>query len=919
MLSPQNPYDSFVVQASAGSGKTYQLSRRFLNLVGAGADPKGILTITFTVKACQEMKDRIIFEAKRLLSDPVRQKEFERELQDFYEQLPLSPPCHPRTAVTTGMSILASIQALKVLTIDALFYEWVSRFPWECGLSDEGASSPFTLMSSHEINELNKKSWERLFSSKDLRVGSESVLSLCETLMRLDPDQGILGLEKKVFELFRHQTFAWQNARTYDVLFRHPNKDWGTSSSSVAKVSPDPSLLLENIGDQLKAIASVTQRKEQLIASIEKQDLAGLYKEKLLTKENKISGVLIRGKKREVLASEIETVDTALLQFFDQAKITKLNESGRALFLLYQAWEQQRSLLKKAAGSLEFADLAMGVFRLIKESTNSGALWLLQKSVQHLLLDEFQDTSFLQWSIFEEFISEMLSGQNYLEGELPSTVFIVGDKKQSVYGFREAFPGVLDEASVLLTNTFSKSRVLLDQNFRSCRLILDFVNKLFHFHFDPDFPLHKPGRKNSSDPEDLIPDMGRILIHEEFTDFCQETGTSAVQREAKFVAKHLKTMLSDASYKVWDSKIQAFKNLTPKDCVILYRNSTHVEIFEEALQAERVPFVREESKGFFDRPEICDAIALMKFFATPSDQIALCTVLSSPFLAVPDPILLGALEESLKSANPWERSQLILDSIQKMDFPRKGDFEKFRSLLNDRSFLLPHQIFFQVLSECSVLASYKSFFSSIEGLLAEKNLIRFCEFLLTLEEEGFHHLQACVRELLKKQSSDELDASEIDREAVRLMTIHKSKGLEFPLVVLVETSDLWYKQDRYWVKVIQPSYKGLAYIGTSKDRPQGCNHFSSLLTSQTSSLQEESTRLLYVALTRASQYLLITAHREKKRDLGLESFFPLLKDTLQSMPEWRTLGQSGDISFVERYNLAWEGLGSERSEDILLA
>ena len=153
-LSPQNPYESYIVPASAGSGKTYQLSRRFLNLVGAGADPGAILTVTFTRKAAGEMRSRILEEATQLISNRDAQVAFEQRLADYRSAAnSVDRTTHSaslgrdprllaplRSAEHTGRLILASSQLLRITTIDSLFYEWVAKFPWEASATDDSAT-----------------------------------------------------------------------------------------------------------------------------------------------------------------------------------------------------------------------------------------------------------------------------------------------------------------------------------------------------------------------------------------------------------------------------------------------------------------------------------------------------------------------------------------------------------------------------------------------------------------------------------------------------------------------------------------------------------------------------------------------------------------------------------------------------------
>ncbi len=147
--NPQNPYFSYMVQASAGSGKTYLLAQRFLYLVAGGSDPKKILTITFTRKAAAEMKSRILQEAAFLQNDPRKQSDFEDQLRIFKESSPFKISL-TRSATETAEEILSQTQNLKISTIDSLFFEWIQRFAIESNLPLTSLSKGLNIADFHE-------------------------------------------------------------------------------------------------------------------------------------------------------------------------------------------------------------------------------------------------------------------------------------------------------------------------------------------------------------------------------------------------------------------------------------------------------------------------------------------------------------------------------------------------------------------------------------------------------------------------------------------------------------------------------------------------------------------------------------------------------------------------------------------------
>lgn len=867
ILHPQNPYDSSLIEASAGSGKTYQLTRRFLNLVSAGAKPSGILTITFTVKAATEMRERIIQEASLLLYKPERQAEFEREMDVFYQQYlrsSESPVNPPRSAQETAKAILSATQLLRITTIDALFYDWFSKFPWEASLvPDSGAmlNLPYKMMDSLQVQEVNRNAWDGLFTHK-----SQVALKHCLALLDLDSEQGILGLEQKIFELFRHYTFLWQSElETGKAMIRYPVE--GDASEAY---------VFQTVTNELKTIIEHTKQKEILLQAVRENDLTALFKNRLFNQEGEISGNLIRGKTRDKLITPLQRVDEVVQRHLRLKKLVTLNKASEALYELYKLWLAEREKAKKQKGLVEFHDLAIGNYLLFHRPSSVGATWLIQKSIQHLMIDECQDTSLLQWSVFSKLIEELLAGNSDENAKgLANTVFLVGDKKQSIYGFREADPEVLDHMKTLLEN-FEKGFIPLHKSYRSAPIILDFVNSFFIKQLDPQFPQHEAA--NNEDGSLRVPDCGRIAILE--LDFAKDmkrsegaTLVAHVADEAKFLALYLRKALNgEIAHPVYDKKRQIFRQLTAADCVILYRSSTHVELFEEALHEHNIAFLREERKGFFNRNEICDFLALLRFLVDPVDTIALLTFLRSEVCRITDrkmlEVLLATSEETL-------REHAILEALN-VSYP--AEVARLQNLISQVYASSPGALLHLAYDLYDAPATYLAKFPGLEGEIAHKNLLKLLEFVLQLENQGHLSLASVLNQLDLMKKRDEEASFAGHGQAVRLMTIHKAKGLEFPFVALIKTNESWFRQDRYWAKV-NGEQRGLALIATQKNRPKNDLFLNKIMNATEQSLLAEAERLLYVALTRASQYLVMTAHQS--RSLA-DSFYPMLLNTIQN-------------------------------------
>jgi len=863
-MDAQNPYESFIVQASAGSGKTYQLSRRFLYLVASGADPANILTLTFTVKAANEMRARILADAATLWTTPSFQEDFAQGLEKFHAPYAGKVP-PPRSPVDTAKKILASTQLLKISTIDSLFHEWTRRFPWEAGVG-EGSHSvlphPFRIAEAHELAPIDREAWQRIFQPKwappQLRIHLAQWVALT--------GQGPLQLEMQLLAMHRHQGFLWEREQRGESPFL-THVPHGQRTQTEAE-------LCERILPALRKLARETTQPDFDLRSLEKGDLAAIQGCRLITQAGTVSGTLFRGKKRETFHSEIVHVETHLQRYLDQEKYRILEEINQILQVFYEAWQRARQVLKMQKGLCEFSDLIQACYRIHHGVTGLGATWLIHKSLQHLLMDEFQDTSHLQWSIFEKVMEELLSGANEVASRLgPSTVFIVGDRKQSIYGFREADPYVLTLARDKVL-AFQQRELSLDESFRSAPLICEYVNRVFGGDLDPLCPIH---RSATCLP---LPRQARVLISALFSKSA-DTPLSPLEQEAEFVAEALAKALSGAQASpVWDRNRGGYRALRPHDCCILYRNSTHASVFAAALQKKGIRVRREENQNLFSRPEIQDWVALLRFLTVPTDLISLLAFLRSPMGEIDDTAMLAFL-----STETYPSVDGVLAWYREKDFARAEALD----LIRKKAFVMPpSQLITRCLHDFSLYAAYQKHYPLEEGRIACKNIERFVELVFEQEKKTGASLVTLLQEVERWQKYGQINSATVYQEAVTLMTIHKSKGLEFPYVCVVETGESWFKEDRYWLKLKHPQ-PGLAYVGRKDQQPQFCPYFQTQLATQAEQQREESVRLLYVALTRSSQYLLLSGHETHARSEGFHGAL------WQGMPESSLMGDTQKV------------------------
>ena len=930
-MNPQNPYFSFLVAASAGCGKTFQLSQRFLALVAAGADPSHILTVTYTKKAVAEMRERIIQDAMKLALNPLEQKSFDQKIGSFYKdsisscQAEDREPPPPRSARETAEVILASTQTIKISTIDSVFYEWSNKFGDELIGQPEHIPTPADMLGALEKKALDAHC-EQAAYLKFLEQSNSATANESSIRQEDMPDQSFDAAIMQANSLDFHDTYVWacqKNSLENDVfasLLQHPTGENipATAEACIAGVKPELTAIIN--------LLSNPDSRDECLSALTALSPALLNTAGLLTKDWTVSKTKLKGKSRDSVAAEIATVEEQLVLFQNAKKIEKLNQLGKTVFEVRTLLKKARTAQKQKQRTAEFSDLTKVAYQLFASETAAGTRYLIQKSVRHLLLDEFQDTSRSQWFVFHAIAEELISGEGSVDSSpnlessrsaaLRGTVFLVGDEKQSIYGYREADPEVLEDAALQLC-PLGLQLAPLNASYRSAQIALDFVNAVFseqQAHMNA-FPPHETAVKGSSH---VVPNAGRIAILEPVLPNPDSPETDIDETESQLLAEHIRDVLSGRiPSPVWDKALRngtgGFRKIKPGDCAILYRAKGKTHLIESALRSLNIPFIREEAQGFFERPEILDALTLISFLAKPSDLASLCGVLRSPMGCVTNSDLVKALSATIDLAMTADRPKALLTALERAGYKiagiLKAKLSEFNQAEYQSDFQYSHSIFRDIIRDCGALENYGAIFPAPDNDLAAANLTRFVEILVSLESRG-HNTFAIQSKALKELATiNETGTSNPASDAVRLMTVHKSKGLEFPFVALADTAKDWLGSERYWLRGNDSSgTPGIFYIGKAADRPKKDAQFDSIGLRLQELNHAEMRRLLYVALTRAKQYLFISGSTKKADSLG-ETYLGILTDSLKRMSEgdlgskYRTSTQSNRSGTGESVHL----------------
>ncbi|RDH84881.1 MAG: DNA helicase UvrD [endosymbiont of Galathealinum brachiosum] len=873
-LEAANPNINATVTASAGSGKTYMLVTRIVRLLLEDAQPGSILALTFTRKAAAEMQQRLserlyqlatVDDEKlfKLLNELDLGKEYQQKARALYE-------AHQYCDYP-----------VRTLTFHSFCQDLLARFPLEADVPPN-----FDLLESADL--LIQQARDALFNVATLDMQGELSKHL-QQLMKLCG--GLFNLDKVLNSFLQHRSDWWaytDNEETNKASFASQRLATKLGYSS----DTDPLTLFFNadLKHTLKEFAQLLVKaagKKNLQSA---DDLANwLVDARTDSKSfNIIRSCFLTQKDEALSAGRKDTKalrkklgDDAAEEFLDVHQhisqqiidtLDQLNKQhcwqlnhhwfycGEKLIEHYQTLKTQQRLL-------DFTDLEWRSYKLLQDSEN--ALWIqykLDQQIQHLLIDEFQDTNPTQWQLILPLLEEMAAA----ESEKHRSVFLVGDEKQSIYSFRRAKPELQQQAANWLEQNLNAQAFPLNKSWRSSPAIIETVNAVFsqdeYQKNLPGFIQHETHLKNLPGKVEVLPLWKMSDLDDKIEPvYCRnplkEARAEAAgihQKEARQIAQHIQQLIKNKTAITDDDSQRA---VTYNDIYILVRKRAHVADYEQALRDAGIAYLGTNRGTFLSCLEIQDMEALLDTLLTPFNNLALAQVLKSPLFSASDDDLQILASHNFQG-HWFEKLELLSNELDDQHpLKRAWHFLSIWRALADK--IPVHDLLDKIFSQADVLERYKR--STPEALQArvQANLTLFLEMALDLDSGRYPSLMHFLFHLrsLRHTQSDAPDEAPMEtREPrVRIMTIHASKGLEAPVVYLADT--ITGAKDR-------SSLSTLVDWPVEDKRPE---HFqlvpSSKLQDSTTreltkqskeALQKEDANLLYVAITRARQYLFIS-------------------------------------------------------------
>ena len=878
-LQAADPARNASVHASAGTGKTWLLVTRIIRLLLEGTAPDSILAITFTRKAAAEMQQRVTERLRALMAaDPAA-------LDELLVQCGISPDAATRTrARQLYEESLFNPYTLRATTFHAFCQELLQRFPLEAGVSPG-----FELIESSGLLEQAARDALVAETARDPEGEIARALgNLVEGCESLDSARTALT------SFLSHRSDWWAFIEDQPDAYAFA-QDRLTSLLGIGSADdPLRGFPEEALRARLQAFAQLlgkntTKNNSQHAAQLGKALTEPLAATDLLAR---VTAVIFTGKgtprvykasnaqrKRlgepgeqqfldlhATLVSELGAVRDRCACFRTLQTNLAWYKAGRRLLQHYQRIKQEQRLL-------DFSDLEWTACQLLNRSDHaSWVQYKLDTRIDHLLVDEFQDTNPTQWRLLLPLLEELAAGN---PGRSRS-VFLVGDRKQSIYGFRRANPALLDEASGWLEDRLAAKKYPLDASRRSAQAVIDCVNTVFSEEplkqrisaFNPHSTHHPAlyGRVEilplvtAAETETPAP-MQAGLRNPLETPRLVDTDP-AHAREGRLIAAQIADLISSATRVVKNDVSCA---LDYGDIIILLRQRTHATSYERALREAGIPYASASRGELLDNLEVRDLEALLKLLMSPYANLELAQVLRSPLFGLSSEALLPLARHDSKTW--YERLGELAREAGSVYAKVYAVLQGWRVLTGK---IPVHDLLDRIYHEADIMQRYQAAFPVELRARVQASLTRFIELALELDNGRYPSLPHFLDQLTRLRQSardqpDEGTPDDSDGKRVRLLTIHGAKGLEAPVIFLADSAATPRNRSANEALVIWPPGTSAPdqFLLTAKKALQDPVSQVLLENQQQDALREDA-NLLYVAMTRARQYLFISGSEGKQ-------------------------------------------------------
>lgn len=837
---------NLIVIAGAGSGKTHVLVKRYLALLDAHPDwpLNALVAITFTKKAAQEMRDRVRQALEQRCDEA--SSEAEREL---------------------WAGRIAAMQSARIDTIHGLCADILRANAAEAGI-DPG----FEVLDEAQADALREDVIDSVLAAV-ANAGGElarllvdyepiAVRRALKNLISADLD----AAAEDAGDLLAAWRAEWKLAATArisalcaDESYRQaadwqPLRGWPTGDDKLLGIWRACRDALATVDDAAQPLETRVAAMQTLAATIKLTGgSAKTWGDKDAVDESKTMLRVIR-----------ESVNDALNDIGEPPG--SLDARAAELLPLWAALIQRAQdaywQARQEARALDFDDLERLTQRVL---LNDAVRARYQgDEFKHLLVDEFQDTNAAQWSIVQR-LADLTRG---------GSLFVVGDPKQSIYQFRGADVSVFDAVRGQIIQA-GGMEVALARSFRTHQGLVAVFNDLFRSILarDPASPVYAyevdlgaPMDAERADPPSDAPLIEMILIDRKAAGKDDETDTDSQRRwEAYEVARRLRVIVEDEKRPVYDKNLRQIRPIGYGDIAVLFQSMSSITVYEDVFKAVGLPFITVAGRGYYSRQEVWDVLNLLTALHDTGNDLALATALRSPLFGLSDDALLALRlrhDEHGKRLPLWDALADTAD-VPDDEIERVNDARDCLHTLRERA---GRVTIADLLREALDRTGYLATLSGLpDGARRRGNV----EKLISKAESSGQVTFGAFTQYLRDMSDSEVREGEalVDvQDTVTLMTVHASKGLEFPLVALVDIG--WSRRGGSSPPVMFDAARGLTCRVYDPDAEKLVSGYACARAERLLELrqQAERKRLLYVAMTRAQDYLLLSGQVPRTKD-----------------------------------------------------
>lgn len=862
----QEKNSNILVAAAAGSGKTAVLVERIIHkIIDEQMDIDKILVVTFTNAAASEMRERIL-------------EAIYKKLEENPENVHLQ-----RQIILLNKASICTIHSFCLDVIHNHFYEI-------------DLPSNFKIADTAEIDLLKQEVLDDLFEQK-YTENDKNFIELLENYTNYRGDEALQELVLKIYKFIQSSPFPIKWLQEKLELLKIEDKDisqtiWGKLIIQTVDDDIQESIMQLEVTKSKMALYPEMTKFYQTISEdiINLQDLQKYnYWDELYIKllnfnfskwpvDKKVINDLKEDSKeiRDKVKKHIKEKTAKLLSCSQEQAVKDLKIITpilEKLSNLVTEFTKNFAEKKKEKNCIDFNDIEHFALKILLDENNNPTevAKKYKEKFEEIAIDEYQDSNLVQ----EAILTSISKGNN---------IFMVGDVKQSIYKFRQARPELFLQKYDEYKNKEEKTqednlKIQLFRNFRSRQNILNITNLVFEsimskelgdINYNENEYLNYGA--NYPEPEEIknyagIAELDIIDLKEDesITAFEGEEDEEEQERveddvlEAKFVANKIQELLN-SDYMVFDKK-QGYRKIRPKDIVILLRATSNLSpIYEKEISDLELPVFSDTSGTYLDTVEIQTILSVLKIIDNPLQDIPLVVVLRSSICNFTDNDLI-TIRLTDRNCNFYEaliKTRLICDG------DLKNKIESFLEKLEKWKSISQYMPLDEFIWQIYLDTGYYQYVGLLpNGAMRQANLKTLFEKAKQYEKASFKGLFNFIQfiDKLKKQNGDLASAKLIgeNEDVIRIMSIHKSKGLEFPVVFLCNShkkfnmqdlnDNILLHQDIGFGPTIMDTTRKIKYSSIAKDAIK--------LKMKQETLSEEQ-RILYVALTRAKEKLYIT-------------------------------------------------------------